>query len=120
VTIRLGQFIDNLEAFDGDLHIEYDDGVTPGDFGSWRGRYEELTLYPSEASVPRTVADVLRDANEADGKTFPGYKGGDFGMNLSTPVWADAWGQCPGRAIKGFLVERPGVLVIATSMEDIW
>lgn len=97
--MRLGDLIATLEATPGDWLVQFSNGTTPGEFASWRGIYSQLTLCPGVA--PRTVGDLLAAARAADGAEFTGYKGGEYAMHPSTPVWADDWGQVDYRAILG-------------------
>lgn len=110
--MRLDTYIETLTALDLHLEVEFDNGETPGRLMSWRGRYQELTLDTDETpSCPMTVGVLLRDAMQANGGTFQGYKGGDYTMSLRTPVWADPWGECRSMAIGGIEV-RDGKVVI--------
>ena len=103
--MNLGTLIDTLEAMPGNARIVYDGGTPVGKLMSWRGVYAELTLTPGGSKdESKTVADVLADAREADCGTFQGYKGGDYTMSRSTPVWADGYGDCNYNAISGVTV----------------
>ena len=101
--------------------IVLDTGDVPGKFQSWRGIYAELamTYGPIGVDVPRTVAEVLHNAEEAVGKTFQGYKGGDFLMRESTPLWLanhgdSAFRDGENRMLTGIFVE-PDRVVITTA-----
>lgn len=124
--MTLGQLLNTLEAADSDAPVRFSNGVTPTRFASWRGRYNDLTLYhggswnrspdddPGYTEDPEcTVRDLLQLAREADGGTFQGYKGGDYTMRLDTPIWADDYGCCDYMAIVGSRVED-GALVLVT------
>lgn len=50
---------------------------------SWRGIYAELAFEPAENV---TIGSMLACAKEALGKTYQGYKGGDFVMDEHTDV----------------------------------
>lgn len=50
---------------------------------SWRGIYAELAFEPAENV---TIGSMLACAKEALGKTYQGYKGGDFTMGEYTEV----------------------------------
>ena len=51
---------------------------------SWRGSYENLAFEPCEGAK---VSDMLYEAKNAIGKTFQGWKGGDFKMEESAEVY---------------------------------
>lgn len=57
---------------------------------SYRGYYEQLAFAPCE---DRCVGDLLASAREALGKTFTGYKGGEYTMSEKTPCWIAAYGD---------------------------
>ena len=62
--------------------------------------------YCDVAFKPRcvTVRKAYFEAMSADGETFTGYKGGDFTMTSTTPVWS-AFEGCSGHAIIGLKVD---------------
>lgn len=84
--LTLGALISGLEAADPSLPIVLDTGECPGKLDSWRGIYSELAMDFS-AEGTSDVATVLADALNALGSVFYGYKGGEFLMRDSTPVW---------------------------------
>lgn len=57
---------------------------------SWRGVYAELAFEPAENVK---VSEMLADAKSALGKTFEGYKGGDFTMDENTEVHIADYGS---------------------------
>jgi hypothetical protein len=57
---------------------------------SWRGDYYELAFEPVKNI---SLGDMLKQANEAVGATYPGYKGGEFTMDKSTPIHIDNHGN---------------------------
>lgn len=67
--------------------INFDFGnMRPGGLTSWRGSYEELAICYQDDGHP-TAVDFLKELKNANGKTFQGWKGGDFKMDLDTPLW---------------------------------
>lgn len=107
--MKLGDWIEELEALPPDAVVQFDDGTYPDHLCSWRGRYAELTLdtfMGGDKFAPRRVSDLLANAREAVGKTFEGYKGGDFTMDQSTTVWADPYGEYRGWIIIGVEMGR--------------
>lgn len=118
--MNLGTYIDTLAALDPTLTVVFDNGRVPIGLSSWRGRYEELTLDSDSAdqAEPPTVAALLTDAIEADGKTFQGYKGGDFVMSRRTAVWADEWGHYECWAIAGVEVGKGRAVIRRMNIED--
>lgn len=110
--MRLEDWIKALEALPRTAEVVFDDGEYVGRLISWRGVYAQLSL--PDARQPLTVADLLADAQAAIGGTFTGYKGGDYVMSASTPVWADDYGTCPGRIPTGAVCDIDGRVVVST------
>lgn len=65
---------------------------------SWRGSYSELAFEPCEGAK---VSDMLYEAKNALGKTFEGWKGGDFTMNEYTEVFLSTVGTSSGYSEDG-------------------
>lgn len=104
--MTLGELIAKLEAIpprDNDedkktVHYDFE-CLVPTTLDSWRGAYDELALgwaytgYAPEGCPDMnhknqiTVEELLKDLKSAVGKTFTGWKGGDFVMSKTTPIW---------------------------------
>lgn len=76
-----------LEAQDPELIVK--DGFSNPH--SDRGSYDELAFHP-EAEA--RIGDMLKHARSAVGATFTGWKGGEFKMDLWTPVYIGEYGDC--------------------------
>ena len=131
----LGDLIGKLEAVDPSLPVEfvypedtnerlkryrYDDKydentVGVGSFESYRGYYEFLSIRPQEKIT--TVAEVLKNAREAVGKTYEGYKGGDYTMDRSTFIWCSHHGDASGLMITDAKIRNKNTVVIFTAFE---
>ena len=116
--MRLGSWIETLDALPKAARVELDNGKVPTRLCSWRGVYAELTLDSDVNGEPITVRELLKDARAAVGKTFTGYKGGDYAMNEHTPVWADEYGDCDYTGIVGVRVEGERVVVVTADLGD--
>lgn len=92
--MTLGELIVRLEAQPEDNEVEFDFGyLAPDGLHSWRGDYADLAIgYEYQPSGPK-VAELLADLRAAVGKTFTGYKGGEFTMREDTPVHIDNYGD---------------------------
>ena len=78
--IHLKELIEELEKMPKD-------GVVPFGFGkpmSYRGYYGDLAFEPV---LNAKIGDMLEFAKSAMGKTFTGYKGGEFEMGEFTDCW---------------------------------
>jgi hypothetical protein len=114
--ITLGELIAKLEPQDGtaELAVEFGgDLFAFGDLDSYRGYYSDLAIEPGGATYG-TVAGALSELQDAVGKTFTGYKGGDFAMNSRTIVWVDYYGNYSGIGVTGVEV-RDGLVVITSA-----
>ncbi len=86
-NMTLGDLIKWLEVQDQDLIVK--DGFSSPH--SDRGDYSELAFTPENESK---ISDMLANAKSAVGKTFLGWKGGDFEMGEHTPVYIGEYGSC--------------------------
>jgi hypothetical protein len=97
--LNLGQLIALLTEEPPDNLIMYDFGnLVPTYVGSYRGYYNELALGWAEDNGVVRVSEVLQVLSRAVGATFPGYKGGQYGMGTDTPVWIANYGKATSTA----------------------
>lgn len=122
--MKLGNLIAALEQRPKDETVRFDFcGRYPTKLQSYRGYYDQLALghaghYDSDNPPdPPTVASLLAELRSAIGKTFTGWKGGDFRMDKSTTVWIDNPGECNGTAIVS-VVGNGYATLITTRNED--
>lgn len=85
--MTLGELIERFERLDPSMVFKY--GITHPH--SYRGYYDQLAFEPISDSKVSTMLDLSR---EAVGKTYTGYKGGDYTMDLSTEVNIAEYGDC--------------------------
>ena len=70
------------------------------DLISYRGYYSDLAFEPiGEPGAITTAGALYQACDEALGKTYEGYKGGEYLMESSTPLWISPYGLSDGRAI---------------------
>lgn len=98
--LTLGQLIEKIESItnndcDGDEpYVVYDfEYLFPSSINSWRGSYSELALNFESGGSPMSISSFLSMLKETVGKTFEGYKGGDFLMGKETPIWVANYGN---------------------------
>lgn len=84
--MSLGDLIERLRQLNSDTIIKCDKRLD-----SYRGYYEDLAIEPNETGV--NVVEFITTCEKANGGTFHGYKGGDFVMNLETPVFVAYYGS---------------------------
>lgn len=91
---NLGNLIEDLKKYKDTLkEVEFDNGKIPTEFSSWRGSYCELALEYKDEGICY-VFDLYRKAYNTNGSIFVGYKGGDFEMDLNTPIHQANYGEC--------------------------
>ena len=79
---------------------------------SYRGYYSDLALGHEPVPELVTVGQLLKRFEDADGRTFTGYKGGDFTMHRKTLVWVASYGNT-GRMLVD-IQSKDGVTTIIT------
>jgi len=98
--LTLGELIMSLEKCQQGADISFDfEHARPTDLTSYRGNYRELAIcfdFDTEFLKVSKFVDMLK---EAIGKTYQGWKGGDFLMGKTTPMWAANSGSCGQTAI---------------------
>lgn len=115
-TVELEPLIDALKAVDlpPDAPVLWSDGAARSGLASWRGSYSELTICEGGT---QTLGELIADLEAAIGKTFEGYKGGDFTMSRHSLVYADPFGEYIGVCIVGGVV-RDGAVVLTVAGGD--
>jgi hypothetical protein len=104
--MTLGVLIEALEALPADRTITGLAGAH-----SYRGYYCDLAFKP--ASEVRTVGELLAECRAAMGEVFEGYKGGDFTMGRTTPLWVACWGDC-GERLMGLATDTTPIRPITS------
>jgi len=116
-TITLGKLIEELERQYPEAPVTFDFcNLTPTTVDSWRGQYYKLALGFTDSSACPTVAELLVNLREAIGKTFTGWKGGQYVMDADTEVWVDNPGRFSTTRIVG-VEEISGTVTIKTKGE---
>lgn len=78
--MNLAELIDTLERYPSEQEVRH--GL--GNPHSYRGYYEQLAFEPIRDT---SVGQMLDAANSCVGRSFAGWKGGDFVMTPDTQVW---------------------------------
>ena len=126
--ITVGELIKQLEntelMYDENEYksVYFDFGsAIPTNIDSWRGSYDELALgyeltgYDSKenAHFSDCKADkLLEELKSAIGKTYTGWKGGDFIMSENTPIWVANSGNSGNTGIIGVLDEDWCIIIL--------
>lgn len=74
------------------------------DIDSYRGYYSDLQIeYSQDIKEALTTEELIKKLKKAIGKTFYGYKGGEFEMHEGTVVWLSNYGKTSNRQIIGVI-----------------
>ena len=100
--------------------IDFDfGGAYPTGFCSNRGDYAELSLeFSGEYDGKFSLEDFFDECQTTVGKTFQGWKGGDFRMNKNTRVWVCCEGRTSRTTIKNVEKAKHYGFVINTIDEE--
>ena len=95
--------------------VKYEDGGFPGKERSYRGYYSDLAFEDGD-TAPSAKA-FAEQCKAAIGSEYEGYKGGDFKMADSTPLWRSGYGTASGIAIISAVI-RDNDLILITKQVD--
>jgi hypothetical protein len=84
----------------------------PTSIDSWRRSYAELALNFQAEGNELTATDFLKVLKDAVGKTFCGYKGGDYVMSRQTPVWVANYGNSGNTAVLDVIDDEYQVVIV--------
>ena len=126
--ITLGELINQLDNLELKYNEEnyksvyFDFGTAiPTDLDSWRGSYDELALgyeltgydrKDNSAFTDCKADKLLEKLKSAVGKTYYGWKGGDFIMNENTPIWVANSGNSGNTGVIGVLDEGWCIIIL--------
>ena len=95
-------------------------GIYPKTLDSWRGIYRELALSWEHNNWKEalTAGEFYLLLVDAVGKTFMGYKGGDFTMSRQTPVWVSNYGESSHTAVIDIVYNEGIEVLIITAYRE--
>ena len=74
------------------------------DIDSYRGYYSDLQIeYSQDIKEALTTEELIKKLKKAIGKTFYGYKGGEFEMHVGTVVWLSNYWKTSNRQVIGVI-----------------
>jgi hypothetical protein len=125
--LTLGELIDKLESLDtlpdDDREVVFDfEYLFPTYFSSWRGNYDELALGFSsheEGDKAKTILEFKAMCKGTVGETFHGYKGGDFVMDESTPIWVANYKNSGSTALVGVIDEGHKIVLLTEYKQSV-
>lgn len=90
----LGMLIEALSKLNPEATVYIEPfHLTPKDFISYRGYYEDLAIEYTTEYDGISVKSLLESAKKCLGEMFIGYKGGSFLMKVDTPIWVSNYGE---------------------------
>ena len=119
--MTLGQLIEALKEYDSDKTVVFDwPDMVPCDVYSWRGDYEQLAIDYKESSHSERplLKEFLSELQDAIGRTFPGYRGGEFMMYEHTPVHVAKYSYSGRCCVSGVTKGELGEAVIQTEHRE--
>lgn len=106
---------ENAEYRNPDVIFDFA-SIGPTVLDSWRGSYAELALgYEDEARLK--ADEFLKHLKEAVGKTYTGWKGGDFVMGKSTPMWVANPGNSGETGIYDIIYDGYSIIIVTGKCE---
>jgi hypothetical protein len=101
MSLNLGQLIERLKLSPATNQVVIGEHRwNPGGLDSYRGYYADLAIDPDFEKVDEedetNVSVLVKRLESAVGRTYEGYKGGDFTMDLHTRVWCSPYGEASG------------------------
>lgn len=113
------EVLDVLRSAEKDARVYFDFcGTFPTSVESWRGVYSEPALgwasysHPEYKTAPK-VEEVIGAIERAiDGRTFQGWKGGDYSYRDSDTLHIDNQGEYTNTEISGFDVSEHSVTIL--------
>jgi hypothetical protein len=107
-----------IEKYGNEASVVYDfEYLYPSNIDSWRGSYAELALNFKAEGEPLTITKFLKLLKSTIGKTFTGYKGGEFVMSKHTPLWVANYGHSGNTAVVDVLDNEYEVVLITGRRE---
>jgi hypothetical protein len=97
--MTLGKLIAELEAMPEGAEVANLNGMH-----SYRGYYTDLAFEQGEGM--RAANELLAECKSAIGQVFEGYKGGDYVMDSTTPLWIAHYGICGEKLMALHIAER--------------
>ncbi len=109
--LTLGGAIEQLAKFPNRYVVTFDEtNLSPHEEMSYRGYYSDLAF--TEIDEPKTVEAFAHQLGAALDQEYTGYKGGEFRMNASTPLWVSEYGDASDIALMSMHVAEDRVVIV--------
>lgn len=106
--MTLGELKEKLEPIkDNKGYVSFEFGnANPTEFDSYRGYYDELALgFSGDHGTSMDISTFYTMVCDAIGKEFIGWKGGEFIMTESTPIWISCTGNSSDTKLNDIKIE---------------
>ena len=112
MRLNLGELITRLSECPKDSQVVFDfGGLHPTQCDSYRGYYSDLAVGFSGEGPRPSVALVIAMLKSAIGRTFTGWKGGDYRMTKKSLVWVANPGDTSDTVITSVQSHDYGVIL---------
>lgn len=101
-----------LKTLPAQAKITNADGLGFGDFMSDRGNYVDVAISSNKNGINTVGHLLVHIENNALNKTFQGYKGGDFLMNLDTTIKINSMYGIGSDYISAIVVDEEGYKIL--------
>ena len=122
VNLTVGELREKLESFvERDTKVVFENGHNvPNRFDSYRGYYHHVALDTDGMSFDKEVSvnDLLQTCISIQGSFVTGYKGGEFEIRDTTPVWVSDYGIASGIALTDVELRDGKVVLITYLLND--
>ena len=114
--LTLGGAIEQLAKFPKRYVVTFDEtNLSPHEEMSYRGYYSDLAF--DEINEPKTVEAFAHQLSAALGQEYTGYKGDEFLMDASTPLWVSEYGGASGIALMSMHVAEDRVVIVTKKVD---
>ena len=95
MTMTIGEVLDKLAKQNPKAEVYFDFcAFIPTEVFSWRGIYAEAAIGYRKEGPRVLVPQLIQAINKAiDGRTYGGWKGGEYRYSRDTPLHVDASGE---------------------------
>ena len=81
------ELIKTLQSYDEDLTVQFDFGGYPQYIDSWRGSYDQPSLFWDMKYTRITIKGFIDMLMKVEGMKVEGYKGGDFMLSANDEIY---------------------------------
>lgn len=108
-------FLNGVKSSDVPVVLDYNTNLSVSGPHSYRGYYSDLAIEPTENVV--TVRELHQQLDEILDTEMTGYKGGEFLMDSTVPVWISSYGSASGRALMSATIVGDKVVLLTKEID---